>query len=265
MRKLTAFIFSLCFLLLAGCNSQQQIKSLSLGASMKDAMSVIPEGAFRISEQENSDIDFHSYIHRSGTSSVNSRILIYRYDDYLVFAVAYQNGPESVMETYYLTRNQGEKFLNLVSDYQESEKTDNGLQRMGGDESEYLLTLNGKEHEVLPLDLSVLNLELTDKDVLFETNLTNDFTTANMNEYVKSSRIGMRDALLGSVRAQMKQITLSPIVSLLVNHVGEIDSIMTAVLEDGKEFQLLTTNDGCLIAVSERGNPDNPNANHGGK
>lgn len=230
---------------------------------MKDAMSVIPEGVFRFSEQANSDVGFHSYIHMRGTSSVNSRIIMYRYDDYLVFAVAYQNGSESAMETYYLTRSQGEKLLNLVNDYQKSEKTDNGIKRMGGDESEYLLTLNGKEQEILPLDLSVLNLELTDKNVLFEANLTNDFTATSMNEYINSSRIGMRDALLGCVRAQMEQIALCPIVSLSANHVGEIDSIMTAVLADGKEFQLLITNDGCLVAVSENGNPDNPGTNYG--
>lgn len=265
MRKLIVFIISFCVLFLIGCNSQQQPESLSHDASMKEAIKIIPEGVFRFSEQDNSEIGFQSYIHMRGTSSVNSRILIYRYDDYLVFAVAYQNGPESVMETYYLTRSQGEQFLNLVSNYQESEKTDNEMKKMGGDESEFLLTLNGKEIEILPLDLSVLNLELTDKNVLFDANLTNDFTAANMNEYINSSRIGMRDALLGCVRAQMEHIALSPIVSLSANNVGEIDSIMTAVLEDGKEFQLLITNDGCLVAVSESGNPDNPGTNYGGE
>lgn len=263
MRKLIAFVFLFCILLLNGCSSQQRPESLSLDAAMKDAIIMIPEGAFRFSEHDNSETGFQSYLHMRGTSSVNSRILVYRYDDYLIFAVAYQNGSESAMETYYLTCSQGEKFLNLVSDYQESETNDNGLKKMGGDESEFLLTLNGNEIDIVPLELSALNLELTDQNILFEANHTDDFTAADMNEYIKSSRIGTRDALLSCVRTQMTQISLCPVVSLSANHVGEIDSIITAILADGKELQLLITNDGCLVAVSKSENFDNPGTNHG--
>ena len=240
----------LCATTLFGCNSTEKPATIATDTFLSESTSAIPENAFSFSNSEYKDVKFDSYLHEHGTSSVNSSILIYRYDDTLVFAVSYLQGPISAMETFVLNQEQGDSFLEMVGNYKKAKKENDNSNIIGGDYTKYKLNYSSKDIIIEPLPLSQLALTLkSDAELAFVDSYPFEVPSGDDNGTFPSMlTVGHSyPALYSCIAEQANQLFGSRIASVEEIEVGPADGLMHVTLEDGTSHKLLVTNAGFIV------------------
>lgn len=243
----SALIIFAC--ILCGCSSPARPATIADDVFLSESVSAIPETSFSFSKSEYADIKFESYLHEHGTSSVNSSILIYRYDDTLIFAVSYFQGPASAMETFVLSQEQGDAFLAMVSNCKKANQTDSGSHPLGGSYTEYILNDGAKQTVVEPLALSALGLTLkTEDDLTFVDGYPYKVPTGESAAIFPAMlTVGHSyPAFYSCIGEQADRLFGSSIASVEEIEVGPTDGLMHVTLTDGSTHKLLVTTGGFI-------------------
>jgi len=252
MRKYISLISSLLIFasILCGCNSAETPATIADDAFLSESASTIPEDCFSFTNSEFSDIKFESYLHEHGTSSVNSSILIYRYNDTLIFSVSYFHGPESAMETFVLSQKQGDAFLLMVSNSEKAQQDTNKSQTLDGSYTKYILNSGSKEVIIEPLALSELGLSLkADNDLDFVDGYPFKIPSGDgVAVFPSELSVGHSyPAFYSCIGEQANHLFGKAIASVEEIEVGPIDGLMHITLEDGSSHELLVTNAGFIV------------------
>ena len=263
MSKPVRFIlFILIFtVLISGCSAKTEVNedsSITDTAEFKTDIekNCIPDNAFRFSQSRNAIESFESYLHEKGTSSVNSRVLVYRYDDYLIISAAYFNCGNGKMETFFLTADQGEVFFELVHNYTKSDSADaqdeDGM-LLGGNYSLFELRLDGEAISVEPLPLDQLNLSLKEIDIHeinTEESINISADSESYNSFADSSYAVYHSySLFDCISDQINDICGEYIQDIESITVGKEESQMDVLLTDGETRSILVTNNACVIGL----------------
>ena len=218
-------------------------------------LSFVPDDAFKFSQSKSDFDSFSSYLHEKGTSSVNSRALIYRYDDYLIFSIAYFNCGTGGMETYFLSETQGKAFLDLARNYQRKTNQQHNESQyyvVGSEEYYFQLTLNGETFDIEPLPLDQLGLSLQDKNNLVSDDvIPSNASSEDRNAFVKSSNsVHHTNSLFNCIGAQVFALCGERILSFVSINVGQEDSDMEILLSNKDIHTIRVTNNGCVITLN---------------
>ena len=269
MKKWIAIGMLLVLILnLIGCTEKKQhatdvLVSVADASFLTESTSSIPDEAFSFARANADSVNFDSYYREVGTSSDNSSILVYRYEDTLIAVQSYFFGGDAAMQTFALTQDQGEAFLELVANCREMKREKKkDLPAMGGYYDECVLH-NGKDSVTIePLDLSILDLPLKNEQE-FELSSEKDFAlpTEQSNEYVQKSMCASAPALYNCIGDQIESISGSPIDTVDSMIVGGIDTLMMATLENGSVHSFLVTNYGLVVRTKGE---DFQNSEHSG-
>lgn len=252
---LCVIILFIC--LLSGCAADDKPASVADETFLAESTMRIPDDAFSFSGSEYEKIKFQSYLHEHGTSSVNSSILVYRYEDTLIFAVSYFQGALSAMETFVLNQDQGQAFLAMVDACKKAKDTTSLLNRntmgMGSSYTKYILNNGSKDVSIEPLPLAELDLTLsTEEELLFDSG--NPFampSSEGKNVYPAELEVGHSfPALYNCINQQALVIFGSLIAEITQIQAGPIDAVMDVSLEDGSNHKILVTNSGYVVSYS---------------
>ena len=257
MKKWIAVGIMLVLILnLAGCKKEDQpavgvVTSVADASFLVESSSCIPADAFSFARENADSENFHSYYREVGTSSVNNSILIYRYEDTLIAVQSYFSCGDAAMQTFTLTQEQGEAFLNLITaSKQTSQEKKKDLPVMGGNYDECVLQIGEDRMNVEPLDLNSLDLALKkEQDFVLSSKRPFVLPTEQSNEYVQGSMCTSAPALYICIGDQIEAIFGSPIDTVDSMIVGNIDTLMTVTLVNGSVHSFLVTNHGLVVRM----------------
>ena len=255
MKKWIAVGIMLVLILsLVGCTEQEQ-STVDAWTSVADedflaeSSSRIPNDAFSFTQMSTDSINFCSYFREVGTSSVNNSILIYRYEDTLIAVQSYFAGGDAAMQTFALTQEQGEDFLNQIIACKKIEQEE-GLPVMGGYYDECLLQNGNDRIDIEPLDLSCLNLPLkNEQEFVLSSEYPFTVPTEQSNAYVQGNMCTTGPAVYNCISDQIETIFGSTIIAVDSMTVGDIDTLMTATLKNGSVHSFLVTNHGFVVCA----------------
>lgn len=241
---------------LAGCAKEKQLAADALisvadTSFFSESSSSVPADAFSFAQEGEDSVNFHSYFHEVGTSSVNNSILIYRYEDTLIAVQSYFSCGDAAMQTFALTQEQGAEFLDLIAVCKQTrQEKKKDLPVMGGYYDECVLQNAKDSMSIEPLDLSSLDLPLKNEQE-FDLSSEGLFTlpTEQSNEYVQKSMCASASALYNCIGDQIESIFGSPIDTVDSMIVGDIDTLMMATLENGSVHSFLVTNHGFVVCT----------------
>lgn len=239
---------------LAGCTENEQSSvnawiSVADEAFFAESASCIPIDAFSFARMSIDSVNFHSYFRKVGTSSVNNSILIYRYEDTLIAVQSYFGGGDAAMQTFTLTQEQGEDFLNLIITCKKTGQEED-FPVMGGYYDECILQNGNDRMNIEPLDLSCLNLPLkNEQEFVLSSELPFTVPTEQSNEYVKGNICTTGPALYNCISDQLETIFGSSVIAVDSMIVGDIDTFMTVTLKNGSVHSFLVTNHGFVVCT----------------
>lgn len=233
-------------IVLGGCNgvlpktvSTDEVNSTEQESDFSECLPVTME-----------DVEF--YRNYAGSSSVYTEYGIYKYEDSFVFMVNYFNCGNSYMDTYALTDEQQEAFLeelNQCSNKEEKEEEEGD----GGYSSYGDVSVNGILYGVNGLNLDKLQIELQEDPVPVEdipeelsayeeADLTRMMEKGNNNIYVMSLGTIGEPAYIHMIKEQIEGELLDDVVTkVTVIEENEQDYVMELETENQEIYHVTVT------------------------
>lgn len=214
------------------------------------------DNAFTFNSQKFDDCEFEYYISEAGTSSVNTRIFIYRYDDYLIFSIAYFSGGDGFMETFPLNEDQGEKFLELVENSTVDDEASYAQPGVGSYYCEYTLKNATLPKSVQPLDLKQLSLQLTEARDFSNNDYYHifDFSDKEFNKFGKCYNKYISHStsdVYFSIVSQIEKYIDKQLVSAEVLELNSEDAILKLEFLNDETVTITTTYGGCIVNIEK--------------
>ena len=138
-------------------------------ADFEEAMQGVSENTFLFSESTLDNNSFELYHVKWGTSSVWTGIVLWRYEDYLIYGIERFNCGESNSKATLLSKEQGDKFVEIIKNTEIKPLEDIGDEKDlkdGGYFREGYWYSDGEACQIEPLDLEELKLEMIEEPVM---------------------------------------------------------------------------------------------------
>lgn len=204
------------------------------------------------------NIDFYTY--SSGSTSVNENFAIYKYQDSFIFVERFFNCGDDFMETYLLTKEQEEKFIEALNNCNASTIQPVDSVGEGGSITKGGISINGEYYPVKGFNLESIGIEMQDiYDVDFpeETFIGNDVFDKNaitniINNSNNSEKTPLYLASEGFERVIYNQITKEigdNIAKISVVEENKNDFILDVFTGEEKEYKVTVTYMGYVANI----------------
>lgn len=270
-------LFLVAVLLLSGCvtetkqpkrskkESQEEdtpktitVENIKLPALYDDSY-IFPEDTFRFSDLEKKQPEaiaaFQYYRLSEGTGSDDKNVLIYRYRDYLVCAWYNFFCGDALCDTFLLTPEQGEAFLQLVENHEvtkEPEETDGE----GDDYNTYELKYKDEVHSVKKLKLASIDLDFSqlepqsgdgmDDHIMDCFDISEDLEDKITDQDTLSDFVPWQ--CYHAIYRQIEAYTGEQIESAEDVEFNDLEFKLELTLENGDTMLVVATYTGCVVA-----------------
>lgn len=204
------------------------------------------------------NIDFYTY--RSGSSSVSEEFVIYKYNENFIFAIRYFNCGDEFIESYALTKEQEEKFIDALNKCTIGIVQSTNSVVDGGSDTKNGASIKGEYYSVKGFNIEPIGIEVKDiYDVDFPKDTFKEncvFDSDEINKIIKNvsrmKQVPIFMSTLGFERLVYDQVTKEireNIASIRVAEENENDISMNIITEDGKEYKATVTYMGYVASI----------------